>query len=56
MLPEPAAGVKVWVNTSSGVYHCPGTRYYGNTTRGKYLPEPEARAAGNRPAYGRACS
>lgn len=22
---------KVWVNTKSHVYHCPGTRYYGNT-------------------------
>jgi hypothetical protein len=56
VLPGPAAGVRVWVNTSSGVYHCPGTRYYGNTVRGKYLQEPAARAAGNRPAYGRACS
>ena len=26
---------RVWVNTSSRVYHCPGTRYYGNTARGE---------------------
>jgi hypothetical protein len=51
----PARGT-VWVNTSSGVYHCPGTRYYGTTKRGKYMTEAEARAEGNRPAYGKTCS
>jgi hypothetical protein len=47
---------KVWVNTKSGVYHCPGTRWYGATKSGQYMTEREARAAGDRPAYGRACS
>lgn len=47
--------VRVWVNTSSGVYHCPGTRWYGNTKHGKYVGECEAISNGNRPAYGRAC-
>jgi hypothetical protein len=51
-----AAGVRVWVNTSSHVYHCPGTRYYGNTKQGRYMPESEARSGGNRPAGGRSCS
>jgi len=46
---------RVWVNSSSKVYHCPGTRYYGNTARGSYMSEPEAQAVGNRPAAGRAC-
>ena len=46
---------KVWVNTRSGVYHCPGTRYYGNTKAGQFMSEGEARAAGNRPAYGQTC-
>jgi hypothetical protein len=47
--------VKVWVNTSSSVYHCPGTRWYGATKRGDYMAESEAQATGNRPAYGRRC-
>jgi hypothetical protein len=47
---------KVWVNTSTGVYHCAGTRYYGKTKAGKFLPESEARSAGYRPAYGRSCA
>ncbi len=47
---------RVWVNTSSGVYHCPGTRSYGTTARGAYMTEAEARQAGHRPASGRACS
>lgn len=50
-----AAPVRVWVNTSSGIYHCPGTRYYGNTARGAYVPEAEAKQKGNRAAYGREC-
>jgi hypothetical protein len=47
--------VKVWVNTNSNVYHCPGTRWYGNTKRGEYVGECAAIKAGNRPAYGKAC-
>lgn len=50
------ASVKVWVNTSSGVYHCSGSRYYGNTKTGRFMSESEARAAGNRPAYGKVCA
>jgi hypothetical protein len=53
---DEGARVRVWVNTSSGVYHCPGSRHYGNTRRGEYMTELEARAAGNRPAYDRPCT
>jgi micrococcal nuclease len=49
---EPA---RVWVNTASKVYHCPGTRYYGNTSRGTYMTEAQAQANGYRAAYGRLC-
>lgn len=45
----------VWVNTRSGVYHCRGTQYYGNTTRGEYMLEMAARAAGHRANGGKAC-
>lgn len=47
--------VKVWVNTNSGVYHCPGTRWYGKTKSGKYMTQREAQSKGNRPAYGAVC-
>jgi hypothetical protein len=47
--------VKVWVNTKSGVYHCPGTRWYGATKQGKYMGECEAIKEGDRPAYGKPC-
>ena len=61
---EPSAGktaregnpdVKVWVNTSSGVYHCPGTRWYGHTKAGEYLTQAQAQDEGFRPAYGKVC-
>jgi hypothetical protein len=54
-LRDRISSTKVWVNTKSGVYHCPGTRYYGATRMGKYLPEASARDSGYRPAYGRTC-
>ena len=47
--------VRVWVNTNSGVYHCPGTRWYGNTKRGEYMMQKEAQSKDYRPAYGIVC-
>ena len=47
--------VRVWVNASSKIYHCPGTRYFGTTARGTYMTERDAEARGNRPAGGRRC-
>lgn len=47
--------VTVWVNTNSGVYHCPGSRWYGKTKEGTYMKQKAAQAAGHRPAYGSVC-
>src|SRR3989454_7801771 len=46
---------RVWVNTQSGVYHCPGTRWYGNTKHGEYMMQKQARDKGSRPASGKPC-
>jgi hypothetical protein len=46
---------RVWVNTKSGVYHCPSTRWYGSTKQGDYMTQKEAQEKGYRPAYGKVC-
>ena len=46
---------EVWVNTKSGVYHCPGTQSYGKTKAGIFMAQPEAQQKGYRPAYGKIC-
>ncbi|MGC1618864.1 MAG: hypothetical protein WA765_10285 [Candidatus Acidiferrum sp.] len=48
-LAENGAGM-VWVNTSAGVYHKKGSRWYGKTKKGKYMLEEDAIKAGYKPA------
>jgi hypothetical protein len=47
---------KVWVNTNSKVYHCPGDRYYGKTGSGRYMTEKDALAFGAHGSRNEKCS
>ena len=49
---EPAAADEVWVNTRSGKYWKPGSRFYGKTKQGEYMPELDALDRGYSPAGG----
>lgn len=49
--PSAAEGAqRVWVNRGSGVYHLPGSRWYGATANGEYMSLAQAEAAGFRRA------
>lgn len=58
-IPKPAPvenpDAKVWVNTDSGTYHCPGTRWYGKTHEGEFMKQKQARVKGYHPAAKHAC-
>ena len=43
---------EVWVNTRSGKYWKPGSRYYGKTKEGDFMSELEALDRGYSPAGG----
>ena len=51
-----AARRMVWVNTESGVYHCPNSADWGATKRGRYFTESDASASGHKPAAGKTCA
>jgi hypothetical protein len=41
---------QVWVDTATGVYHYPETRWYRHTKQGKFMSEKDAIAQGFRAA------
>ncbi|WP_348262638.1 DUF3761 domain-containing protein [Telmatobacter sp. DSM 110680] len=52
--PGGGAG-QVWLNTSSNVYHCQDSKWYGKTKAGAYMTEDAAKAKGAHADHGKPC-
>jgi hypothetical protein len=53
--PDDVAEVKVWVNTRTGLYQCPGAKTYGDTKSGRYIGQREALQKGYQPLLHEPC-
>src|SRR6266851_4537700 len=53
--PEPLRVLIVGVNTATHVYHKEGSRFYGQTKKGKYVSEADAIKQGDRGLHGHSC-
>jgi serine/threonine protein kinase len=51
----PKPDVMVGVNTKTGVYHSPGSRYYGKPKEGEFITERRAQKKGYTVAAGKVC-
>ena len=47
--------ILVWVNSKTGIYHCPGSRWYKNTADGVLMAQKQAQQRGYRPAASKPC-
>jgi len=47
---------KVWVDTATHVYYCPGAHWYGKTREGQYMSVSDAKAAHAHAHRGKRCS
>ena len=50
-----ARDIRVWVNTRSGFYYCPGTELYGKLQPGRYMGESDALQSGYQPSLKQTC-
>lgn len=47
--------IRVWVNTQSRLYFCPGSANYGKTKQGEYMTQKAAQEKHYSPAFNKVC-